>query len=78
MPLPTHCPRNHFLGVTAGPATIVAHAWAALVKKLRPGEHTVTVLITDAEGVTTTVTASIEVVRRGHDHGGDGHHSDDD
>ena len=68
---------DNFLGVPAGPATIVAHAWGALVKKLRPGEHTVTVVVTDADGVTTTVTAFIEVVRRGHDQGDDGHHGDD-
>jgi hypothetical protein len=70
-------PENNFLGVPAGPATIVAHAWAALVKKLRPGQHTVTVVVTDIEGVTTTATAFIEVVRRGHDHGDDGHRGDD-
>jgi hypothetical protein len=73
-------PEDNLLGVPAGPATFVAHGWAALVKKLRPGDHTITVVVTNSEGVTTTGTVFVEVVRRGHDHGDDeghGEHGDD-
>jgi hypothetical protein len=66
-------PEPNFLGVPAGPATFVAHGWGALVKKLRPGDHTITVEVTDIEGVTSSGTVFIEVVRRGHYHGNDGH-----
>jgi hypothetical protein len=59
-------PEDNYLGVPAGPATFVAHGWAGLVKKLRLGEHTITVVVADSEGGTTTGTISIEVVRRGH------------
>jgi hypothetical protein len=65
-------PEDNILGVPPGPATFVAHGWAALVKKLRPGEHTITVVVTDSEGVTTTGTVFVDVVRRGHHHGDDG------
>jgi hypothetical protein len=70
-------PEDNFLGVPAGPATFVAHGWAALVKKLRPGEHTITVVVTDSEGVTTTGNIFVEVVSRGHNHDDHGHHGDD-
>src|SRR3712207_7787504 len=43
-------PEDNYLGVPAGPATFVAHGWAGLVKKLRPGEHTITVVVADSEG----------------------------
>jgi hypothetical protein len=61
-------PEDNYLGVPAGPATFVAHGWAGLVKKLPLGEHTITVVVADSEGGTTTGTISIEVVRRGHCH----------
>jgi hypothetical protein len=67
-------PEDNYLGVPAGPATFVAHGWAGLVKNLRPGEHTITVVVADSEGGTFTGTISVEVVRRGHCHGDDGHH----
>lgn len=73
-------PEDNVLGVPAGPASFVAHGWGALVKKLRPGEHTITVEVTDVELGTTTSTAFINVVRDGHDHGhdrDDEHHPDD-
>jgi hypothetical protein len=60
-------PEDNFLEVPAGPATFVAHGWGALVKKLRPGEHTITVEVTDVEGLTTTTTAFINVVGDAHD-----------
>jgi hypothetical protein len=62
-------PEDNYLGVEAGPATFVAHAWAGLVKNLRVGEHTITVVVSDSEGGTITGTISIEVVGRGHCHG---------
>ena len=62
-------PEDNFLEVPAGPATFVAHGWGALVKKLRPGEHTITVDVTDAEVGVTTFTATINVVRH-RDHWG--------
>lgn len=48
------------------------------MKKLRPGEHTITVVVTDAEGVTTTGQAFLNVVRDGHDreHSWDDKHPD--
>ncbi len=70
-------PEDNLFGVPAGPATFVAHGWAGLVKKLRPGAHTITVVVADSEGGTTTGTISIEVMRRGHCHGHDGHHGPD-
>jgi hypothetical protein len=66
-------PEDNYLGVPAGPATFVAHGWAALVKKLSLGEHTITVMVADSEGGTINGTISIEVVPRGHCHGRDGH-----
>jgi hypothetical protein len=59
-------PEDNLLGVPPGPATFVAHGWAALIKKLRPGEHTITVVVSDAEGGTFTGTIFVEVVRGGH------------
>jgi hypothetical protein len=59
-------PEDNLLGVPPGRATFVAHGWAALIKKLRPGEHTITVVVTDSEGGTFTGTISVEVVRGGH------------
>jgi hypothetical protein len=47
------------------------------VKNLRPGEHTITVVVADSEGGTFTGTISVEVVRRGHRHGHDGHDGHD-
>jgi hypothetical protein len=67
-------PDDNFLGAPAGPANFVAHGWGAFVKKLRPGEHTITVEVTDRELGTTTSTAFINVVRDGHEHG---QHRDD-
>ena len=69
-------PEDNYLGVPAGPATFVAHGWAGLVEKLRPGEHTITVVVADSEGGTTNGTISVEVVRRGHCLGNDGHGHD--
>jgi hypothetical protein len=70
-------PEGNLFEVPAGPATFVAHGWGALVKRLSAGEHTITVVVTDFEGGTTTGTISVEVVRRGHCHGDRGHHGHD-
>jgi hypothetical protein len=67
-------PEPNFFGVPAGPATFVAHGWGAIVKKLRPGEHTITVAVTDSDGVTSTGTISLEVIRCGHHQGNDRNH----
>jgi hypothetical protein len=56
-------PDNNVLGVPAQTATFVAHGWGAVIRKLRPGPHTISVVVTDVDGVTTTFTASIDVVR---------------
>jgi hypothetical protein len=59
-------PEDNYLGVPAQEATFVAHGWEVLIRGLRRGEHTIEVVVTDVEGVSTTFTASIEVVRGGH------------
>jgi hypothetical protein len=73
---------DNFLGVPPQTATFVAHGWAALVRKLRLGDHTIAVEVTDVDGVTSTFVASIHVVPRAHDRDDDGddgdHHDDDD
>ena len=56
-------PPDNLFGVPAQRATFVAHAWAAAVRKLSAGSHTITVVVPDAEGGVSTFTASIEVVR---------------
>jgi hypothetical protein len=38
-------PAGNNLGVPAGPATFTAHGWAAMIRGLRPGLHTVTVRV---------------------------------
>ena len=58
-------PPDNFLGVDPQTATFVAHGWAALVRGLRPGQHTITVTVTDVEEFTATFTASINVVPGG-------------
>jgi hypothetical protein len=55
-------PPDNFLGVPAGPATFVAHAWAVQVSKLHKGPHTIAVVVSDEEGGVSTFTASIDVV----------------
>jgi hypothetical protein len=61
-------PADNILGVPPQTATFTAHGWAAVVRKLRPGRHTIDVVVTDAEGVTTTFTATIDVVPGRHFH----------
>lgn len=42
-------PENNLLEVPAGPADFTAHAWAALVRKLKPGKHVIALRIRTAE-----------------------------
>jgi hypothetical protein len=58
-------PEDNILDADAGPATFTAHGWGAIVRGLRPGQHTVEVVVTDVEGFTATFTASINVVPGG-------------
>jgi hypothetical protein len=59
-------PPDNILGVPAQTATFVAHGWAVIVRGLRPGEHTITVTLVDADGGVTTVPVTITIVPRGH------------
>jgi hypothetical protein len=59
-------PGDNFFGLPAGPATFVAHAYAAVVHGLRPGQHTVTVEVVNPDfGDPFTVTAAVLDVTRG-------------
>ena len=58
-------PADNFFGLPAGPATFVAHAYAAVVHGLRPGRHIVTVGIVNPDfGDPFTLTAAVLDVRR--------------
>jgi len=61
-------PPDNVLGVDPQIATFTAHGWGALVRKLRPGQHTIAVEVTTAEEV-TTFTVTVNVVRGHHPHG---------
>ena len=54
-------PEDNFLGVDPGPATFVAHGWGAIVR-LKPGQHTVIIKVTDVDDFTTTAVATFNVV----------------
>ena len=54
-------PENNFLGVDPGPATFVAHGWGAIVR-LKPGQHTVIIEVTDVDEFTATSVATFDVV----------------
>jgi hypothetical protein len=48
-------PPDSALGLPAGPATLVAHAWMAQLRTLRPGQHTVSVdVVTTDFAITST------------------------
>jgi hypothetical protein len=48
-------PPDNAFGVPAGPATLVAHAWMAQLRTLRPGQHTVSVdAVTPEFAITST------------------------
>jgi len=54
------------LGDGSGPITFVAHGWAALIRHLRPGEHTIDVEVVD---VNYEFTATLDITVTGHVHG---------
>jgi len=56
-------PDENILGVEAQTVTLTAHAWAAVVRNLRPGQHTITLEVVFADGV-FTVPHIINVVPR--------------
>jgi hypothetical protein len=58
--LSVQLPPGNILGVEPQPATFVAHAWAAAIRHLAPGRHTITIEITGGE-IAGTVTATIDV-----------------
>jgi hypothetical protein len=60
-------PADNIFGIPPQTATLVAHGWAALVRGLPPGEHTITVEVTTTDEE-ATFTATINVVPRGHSH----------
>jgi hypothetical protein len=64
-------PPGNILGVEPQPATFVAHSWAAVVRHLAPGRHTITVEIVGSE-IAGTATFTIDVVPCGHGHDGGG------
>lgn len=53
------------LGDGSGPITFVAHGWAALIRNLRPGEHTIDVEVVD---VNYEFTYTLFVTVTGHAH----------
>jgi hypothetical protein len=63
--LTVELPEDNFLGVPPQTATFVAHGWGAIVRGLRPGQHTITVLVTTVDGFETTFTTTINVVPGG-------------
>jgi hypothetical protein len=68
---------DNFYGVPARTVTFTAHAWGAVIRNLRPGQHTVTLEVVAPEfGDPFTVTTVLNVVRGGHSHEGD--HGDHD
>ena len=68
-------PEENQFGVPAGPATFTAHAWAAVIRRLRPGQHTVAVgVVAPNWGDPFGSTTYLNVVRDGEP----GHRSDDD
>ncbi len=60
-------PADNVFGVPPQTATLVAHGWAALVRGLGPGEHTITVEVTTTDEE-ATFEAFINVVPHGHSH----------
>jgi hypothetical protein len=66
-------PPGNVFDVPAQTATFTAHAWGAVIRKLRPGQHTVTLEVVAPDfGDPFTFTVVLNVVRGGHSHGG--HH----
>jgi hypothetical protein len=67
-------PPGNVFGVDPQPATFVAHSWAAVVRHLTPGRHTIAVEIIGSEiAGTTTITIDVVPCGEGHDGGGKSH-----
>ncbi len=60
-------PADNYYGVPAGTTlTFTAHAWGAVIRKLRPGQHTVTMEVVAPDfGGTFTFTINLNIVRGG-------------
>jgi hypothetical protein len=57
-------PGENQFGVPAGPMTFTAHAWAAVIRRLRPGRHTVAVQVVAPDwGDPFGSTTFVDVVR---------------
>lgn len=67
-------PPDNVFGIPAQTATLVAHAWMAQVRELRPGQHTISVDAVTTEFAITS-TFILNVGRGGHSNGegGDDH-----
>ena len=64
-------PADNILGVSAQTATFTGHSWSAVVRKLRPGQHTIIVDVVFADGEQVSFPHVITVVPRHADHGDD-------
>ena len=69
---------DNLFGVPAQTTTFTAHAWGAVIRSWRPGQHTITFEVVAPDwGDPFTFTTVVNVVRGGHaDDGDDGDHDD--
>jgi hypothetical protein len=68
---------DNLLGVPAQTTTFTAHAWGAVIRRWRPGRHTVTFEVVAPDwGDPFTLTTVLNVVRGDHSDDGDRDHDD--